>query len=82
MDDVGDDPDESPFAFVDHDATREVIEGYRTQLADRRGRATSTVSTRRSILRQYLVTYERVNEPTDYRTTASGGNEDDEDRRR
>ncbi|UPV77163.1 site-specific integrase (plasmid) [Halorussus limi] len=59
------DAEESVFAFVEHDATREAIENYLEELADRRGRAESTVSTRRSILRQYLMTYEQVNDTTD-----------------
>ncbi len=57
--------DKSLFAFVDHAPTRDAIEDYLEELADRRGRAESTVSTRRSILRQYLLTYERVNDTTD-----------------
>ena len=57
--------DESLFAFVSHDETRAAIEDYLDELADRRGRAASTVSTRRSVLRQYLLTYEQVNGTTD-----------------
>jgi integrase len=57
--------DDSPFEFVGHDATRETVENYLDELADRRGRAESTVSTRRSVLRQYLLTYERANDTTD-----------------
>jgi site-specific recombinase XerD len=56
---------DSPFAFVDHEPTRKAIEDYLEELADRRGRAESTVSTRRSIIRQYLLTYEQVNDATD-----------------
>ena len=57
--------DQSLFAFVDHAPTREAIEDYLHELHDRRGRAASTVSTRRSVLRQYLLTYEQINGTTD-----------------
>lgn len=57
--------DESPFAFVAHDPTRTAIEAYLEELLDLRGRAESTVATRRSILRQYLLTYQQVHDTTD-----------------
>ncbi|WP_321113147.1 integrase [Halorussus salinisoli] len=59
------DGDGAPFAFVGHGATREAIEEYLAELSDRRGRAAATVSTRRSVLRQYLRTYEQVNDTDD-----------------
>ncbi|MFC7079179.1 tyrosine-type recombinase/integrase [Halorussus caseinilyticus] len=59
------DDDPSPFGFVDHDATREAVEDYLAELADRRGRAEATVSTRRSILRQYLRAYRQAHDADD-----------------
>lgn len=56
---------DSLFAFVDHAPTRDAIEDYLAELADRRERRASTVSTRRSVVRQYLVTYEQVHGTTD-----------------
>lgn len=57
--------DESAFAFVQHDATRNALESYLTELDERRGRAEATIATRRSILRLYCKTYAEVNDSTD-----------------
>ncbi|KYH24155.1 hypothetical protein HAPAU_37980 [Halalkalicoccus paucihalophilus] len=60
-----DDEDNSPFAFVDDQATRQALESYLRELRDRQGRAESTVATRRSVLRRYVETYQQVNDTDD-----------------
>lgn len=54
-----DEDDDSPFAFIDDQDTRQALESYLRELRDRQGRAESTVATRRSVLRRYAETYQR-----------------------
>lgn len=60
-DDIGVPPEpeveEGPFAFVEDSPTRVALEAYLEELHDRQRRATSTIDTRRSILRQYTKAY-------------------------
>ncbi|WP_114579021.1 tyrosine-type recombinase/integrase [Saliphagus sp. LR7] len=57
--------EESAFAFVDDQDTRQALESYLHELRDRQGRAESTIATRRSVLRRYVETYQQVNDTDD-----------------
>ncbi|WP_224926131.1 tyrosine-type recombinase/integrase [Saliphagus infecundisoli] len=57
--------EESPFAFVNDQDTRQALESYLHELRDRQGRAESTIATRRSVLRRYVETYQQVNDTDD-----------------
>jgi len=59
------DEDNSAFEFVEDEATRDALESYLRELRERQGRAKSTVATRRSVLRRYVRTYQRVNDTDD-----------------
>lgn len=52
---------DAAFGFLS-DRTRQAIEGYLAELADRRGRAPATIETRRSILRQYAKVYTDIHD--------------------